>query len=83
LLGELQQQLGCAYVLVSHDFATVEALADRVAVMHVGKIVESGAARRVLLEPEHPYTQELIAACPKIPSSVSSSVLEEKRVPTG
>jgi peptide/nickel transport system ATP-binding protein len=83
LLGELQQQLGCAYVLVSHDFATVEALADRVAVMHVGKIVESGAAKQILLEPEHPYTQELIAACPKIPGSVPSSVPEEKRVPTG
>ncbi|MGA9313670.1 MAG: ABC transporter ATP-binding protein [Solirubrobacteraceae bacterium] len=73
LLGELQQQLGCAYVLVSHDFATVEALADRVAVMHMGKIVESGAAKQILLEPKHPYTQELIAACPKIPSPVSSS----------
>jgi peptide/nickel transport system ATP-binding protein len=74
LLGELQQQLGCAYVLVSHDFATVEALADRVAVMHVGKIVESGAARQILLEPKHPYTQELIAACPKIPSPASSPI---------
>jgi putative ABC transport system ATP-binding protein len=73
LLGELQQQLGCAYVLVSHDFATVEALADRVAVMHVGKIVESGPAKQVLLEPKHPYTQELIAACPKLPGPVSSS----------
>jgi peptide/nickel transport system ATP-binding protein len=73
LLGELQQQLGCAYLLVSHDFATVEALADRVAVMHVGKIVELGNAEEVLSEPKHPYTQELIAACPKIPSPVSSS----------
>jgi ABC-type glutathione transport system ATPase component len=83
LLGELRQQLGCAYVLVSHDFATVEALADRVAVMHVGKIVELGRTEEVLSEPKHPYTQELIAACPKIPSPVSSSVLEEARVPTG
>ncbi len=73
LLGELQQQLGCAYVLVSHDFTTVEALADRVAVMHVGKIVEIGSAEEVLSEPKHPYTQELIAACPKIPGPVSSS----------
>ena len=83
LLGELQEQLGCAYVLVSHDFATVEALADRVAVMHVGKIVELGSAAEVLSEPKHPYTQELIAACPKIPGPVSSSVPEEMRVPTG
>ena len=73
LLAELQQQLGCAYVLVSHDFTTVEALADRVAVMHVGKIVELGATAQVLSEPEHPYTQELIAACPKLPGPVSSS----------
>ena len=73
LLGELQQQLGCAYVLVSHDFTTVEALADRVAVMHIGKIVEIGSAEEVLSEPKHPYTQELIAACPKLPSPVSSS----------
>ncbi len=83
LLGELQQQLGCAYVLVSHDFATVEALADRVAVMHVGKIVELGSAEEVLSEPKHPYTQELIAACPKIPSPVSSSAPEEAHIPAG
>ncbi len=73
LLGELQQQLGCAYVLVSHDFTTVEALADRVAVMHVGKIVELGSTEEVLSEPKHPYTRELIAACPKIPMPVSAS----------
>ena len=83
LLGELQQQLDCAYVLVSHDFTTVEALADRVAVMHVGKIVESGGAKQILLEPKHPYTQELIAACPKIPGPISSSTPEEAQVPTG
>jgi peptide/nickel transport system ATP-binding protein len=70
LLGELQEQLGCAYVLVSHDFTTVEALADRVAVMHVGKIVELGSAEQVLSEPKHPYTQELIAACPPVPGRV-------------
>jgi peptide/nickel transport system ATP-binding protein len=73
LLGELQAQFGCGYVLVSHDFTTVEALADRIAVMHVGKIVELGSAEEVLSEPKHPYTQELIAACPKIPSPVASS----------
>ncbi|HEX4116406.1 MAG TPA: ABC transporter ATP-binding protein [Solirubrobacteraceae bacterium] len=83
LLGELQQQLGCAYVLVSHDFATVEALADRVAVMHIGKIVESGTARQVLLAPKHLYTRELIAACPKIPGPVPSPTPEQAPVPTG
>jgi peptide/nickel transport system ATP-binding protein len=71
LLGELQEQLGCAYVLVSHDFTTVEALADRVAVMHVGEIVELGSAEEVLRAPKHPYTQELIAACPTLPAPAS------------
>ncbi|MFZ1927302.1 MAG: ABC transporter ATP-binding protein [Solirubrobacteraceae bacterium] len=83
LLGELQQQLGCAYVLVSHDFTTVEALADRVAVMHVGKIVETGSAEEVLSEPKHPYTQELIAACPKIPGPSHHPSPGEAHVPAG
>jgi peptide/nickel transport system ATP-binding protein len=72
LLGELQEQLGCSYVLVSHDFTTVEAVADRIAVMHGGKVVELGEARDVLERPTHPYTQELLAACPRLPGGVRS-----------
>ncbi len=67
LLDELQSELGCAYMLVSHDFTTVEALADRIAVMHAGKVVEQGDARDLLENPKHPYTQELLAACPRSP----------------
>ena len=67
LLDELQAELGCAYVLVSHDFTTVEALADRIAVMHAGEVVEQGGARELLEHPKHPYTQELLAACPRVP----------------
>jgi peptide/nickel transport system ATP-binding protein len=67
LLIELQAELGCAYVLVSHDFTTVEAVADRIAVMHEGKVVELGDARELLEHPTHPYTQELLAACPRVP----------------
>jgi peptide/nickel transport system ATP-binding protein len=51
--------------------------------MHVGKIVELGSAEEVLSKPKHPYTQELIAACPKIPGPVSSFAPEETRLPTG
>jgi peptide/nickel transport system ATP-binding protein len=68
LLGELQGELGCGYVLVSHDLATVEAVADRVAVMHAGEIVEQGDARDVFERPRHSYTQTLLAASPKLPS---------------
>jgi peptide/nickel transport system ATP-binding protein len=72
LLGELQAQLGCAYVLVSHDLAIVAAVADRIAVMYGGKIVELGDARQVLQEPAHPYTCTLLAASPRLPSGVRS-----------
>jgi peptide/nickel transport system ATP-binding protein len=67
LLIELQAELDCAYVLVSHDFTTVEAVADRIAVMHGGKVVELGDARELLAHPRHSYTRELLAACPRIP----------------
>jgi ABC-type glutathione transport system ATPase component len=79
LLGELQEQLGCSYVLVSHDFTTVEAVADRIAVMHGGKVVELGEARDVLERPTHPYTQELLAACPRIPGPVRSDTWTTQR----
>jgi peptide/nickel transport system ATP-binding protein len=78
LLAELQEQLGCGYVLVSHDFTTVEAVADRIAVMHGGKVVELGEARDVLERPTHPYTQELLAACPRLPGGVRSDTWADK-----
>jgi peptide/nickel transport system ATP-binding protein len=78
LLAELQEQLGCGYVLVSHDFATVEAVADRIAVMREGRVVELGDARDVLERPAHPYTRELLAACPRLPRGVRSSVWADR-----
>jgi peptide/nickel transport system ATP-binding protein len=73
LLIELQAELGCSYVLVSHDFTTVEAVADRIAVMHAGKLVELADATQLLEHPAHPYTRELLAACPRLPGGVRSS----------
>jgi peptide/nickel transport system ATP-binding protein len=78
LLGELQAELGCSYVLVSHDFTTVEALADRIAVMHGGKIVELADASELFEHPAHPYTQALLAACPKLPGGVRSDTWADK-----
>ena len=68
LLERLQAELGCAYILVSHDFTTVEALAGRIAVMRGGHVLEQGEAREVLERPKHPYTRELLEACPRVPS---------------
>jgi peptide/nickel transport system ATP-binding protein len=67
LLGELQAEFGCSYVLVSHDLTTVEAVADRIAVMYAGEIVELADARDLLERPAHPYTRALLAASPKVP----------------
>jgi peptide/nickel transport system ATP-binding protein len=74
LLDELQDELRCAYVVVSHDLAAVEATADRIAVMRSGRIVELGDAGRVLREPSHPYTRELLAARPPTPRAALGGV---------
>lgn len=61
LLKHLQNERGLAMLLISHDLALVRKVADRIAVMHAGEIVEQGAAHRILTAPQHPYTRSLIA----------------------
>ncbi|MFD5654879.1 dipeptide ABC transporter ATP-binding protein [Streptomyces sp. NPDC127039] len=63
LLGDLKTD-GTGLLLISHDLAVVEALADDIAVMHAGEIVEHGAAADILYAPQHPYTKGLLAAVP-------------------
>jgi peptide/nickel transport system ATP-binding protein len=64
LMKELQDELGIAYLFISHDMAVVERISHRVAVMSLGQIVETGPTRAVLGNPQHPYTQKLLAAVP-------------------
>lgn len=64
LLKALQQQNGMALIFITHDLAVISELADRVAVMQQGKIVEQGEVREVLDNPQHPYTQGLLACRP-------------------
>ncbi|MFI5413187.1 MAG: oligopeptide/dipeptide ABC transporter ATP-binding protein, partial [Candidatus Lutacidiplasmatales archaeon] len=63
-LVELQRQRGFAYLLITHNVAAVRYVADRVAVMYLGRIVEVGSVRGVLEKPIHPYTKALLAAVP-------------------
>jgi peptide/nickel transport system ATP-binding protein len=66
LLLQLQKKSGLAYLLITHDFSVVAYLADEVAVMYQGKIVEYGPVDRILHAPEHEYTQSLLASVPAI-----------------
>ena len=66
LLGELKAELSLTYVFVSHDIATVGHLADRIAVMYMGEIVEIGDAKDIIDRPKHPYTQALLSAVPRL-----------------
>jgi peptide/nickel transport system ATP-binding protein len=78
LLKELQDELGVAYVFISHDMAVVEQVSHRVAVMYLGQIVETGPTKAVLGNPQHPYTQKLLAAVP-IPDPARRH-LDRKRI---
>jgi peptide/nickel transport system ATP-binding protein len=64
LLEELRARLGLAYLFVSHDLSVVRHIADRVAVMYLGRIVEVGTVRAVFDAPAHPYTEALLSAIP-------------------
>ena len=64
LLEELKRDFGIAYLFISHDMAVVENIADRVAVMYLGQIVETGSRAQIFGTPRHPYTQRLIDAVP-------------------
>ncbi|WP_020667762.1 dipeptide ABC transporter ATP-binding protein [Amycolatopsis nigrescens] len=64
LLAELRDRLGLCYLLVTHDLSVIRQLADRVAVMYLGQIVEIGEVARVFSAPAHPYTRALLSAVP-------------------
>jgi peptide/nickel transport system ATP-binding protein len=75
LLGQLQRDLGLAYLFITHNIAVVEHLAHAVAVMYLGRIVERGSVDEVLRTPRHPYTQALLSAVPTLDQASERKII--------
>ncbi|MGI8458095.1 MAG: dipeptide ABC transporter ATP-binding protein [Propionibacteriaceae bacterium] len=77
LFAELQQEFGFACLFISHDLAVVDLLADRIAVLYQGRLVEEGPGSVVLTDPQHPYTQRLLASLP-VPDPIAQAERRER-----
>jgi peptide/nickel transport system ATP-binding protein/oligopeptide transport system ATP-binding protein len=65
LIADLRKRLGLSILFISHDLSVIRHVSDRIAVMYLGRVVETGAAEAVMRKPTHPYTQALLSAIPK------------------
>jgi oligopeptide/dipeptide ABC transporter ATP-binding protein len=83
LLRDLQDELRLSYLFIAHDLAAVAHMSHTIAVMYLGKIVESGAARALALDPKHPYTEALFsAALPSHPDERRDEIILPGEVPS-
>jgi oligopeptide/dipeptide ABC transporter ATP-binding protein len=82
LLRRLKDDLDLAYLFISHDLSVVEYISDRVAVMYLGRIVESAPCRDLFRQPRHPYTEALVSAAPVVdPHSARKRIILKGDVP--
>jgi peptide/nickel transport system ATP-binding protein len=78
LLLRLQKELGVSYLYITHDLATVKAIADEIVVMHQGRVVESGSKSKVLTPPHHAYTQLLLSSVPEMDPDWLDGILAKR-----
>ena len=87
LLLRLRQEHGMGVVVVTHDLGLAWNIADRIAVMYLGRVVECGTTEEVLTEPRHPYTKALLSVVPEIeslePVVLTGEIPDPSRIPTG
>ena len=74
LLASLKDRMGLSYIFITHDLSVLQHISDRVAIMYLGRIVETGTAEQVYHHPLHPYTEALISAVP-----VADPAVQKKR----
>ncbi len=82
LLDRLQGELDLAYMFITHDIATVRAIADEVVVMKEGRVVERGSKSEIFRPPHHPYTQLLLSSVPEMDPDWLTHLLDERRDPS-
>ena len=75
LMNDIQQETGCAYLFIAHDLSMVKYISDRIGVLHLGHLLETGTTEEIFNHPVHPYTRSLLSAIPS-----PNPVVEKKRV---
>jgi peptide/nickel transport system ATP-binding protein len=81
LLLRLQKELRVSYLYITHDLATVKAIADEIVVMYQGRVVESGSKTKVLTPPHHDYTDKLLSSVPEMDPDWLDTVLAKRARP--
>jgi len=82
LIRRLQQDLRIAFLFISHDLAVIQHVSDRIGVMYLGRIVESGPAAAIFREPLHPYTEALLSAVPQVDTAGRARIVLSGDVPS-
>jgi len=82
LLKELKEDYNLTFLLITHDMSVIEYLADRVAIMYLGEIIETGSTSQIFKTPKHPYTKALLSAVPRISGENSERIILKGDLPS-